>query len=810
MAVPGDSEDRAKRPQDVLTQLVFTTSVSVLLLFALSAIHRFRLLERIYFPLDDLRRRIHAKGWLAWFNAIWSSTIEDVLAECGADGALIFCGLEMAIQYFAFATVIGLGLVLPFHVILPPPVGDNKPALNSTDGPPSGSNALFVHLAATWILVLAFYFFLHRTYRRVLSIKNRYMLGIPSHMTERDLRQYLDDLGIGEVQKVVLVRRSWRVEWALARRWSWLLEVERLAAQIPNAMQLITAASRITMPSTDSLLADLDERRRNFGSGDVLVGIEAGSPNSEAANPMTMDPEQSVNLRAIEPMPVVGAQTFASKFAGWVHMFGSWKRWMRMTPEARLMHAHTQFLAADARVHALRREFDRNSIPVRTAYVMFAHPVSGTIATQALVHGSLTELRVARAPAPADVYFSHLSITPTTGAIRAVAVGVAIFFLIFFWAVPIGAISSLLSLDELRKVWPGLVELIERSPVVVGIVEGVLPTLAVTLFMSLLPILLTYLADMRGFKSTADSNLFTFTSYFYFQIFNVLLVFTIAGTIFKALEDMIDQPSKIPMLLARSLPQLSPFFFNLLLLNAFVLMPNLILQIGRAIWEGLIARPVTPRETLVSAKRPLWCMYELSPTVLMLVIGQVYSVVCPLILPLTFCLPWLPVRVQTTNGRVWIEFVRMMQYGLTIYILLMIGILSLRKFYWSIALVPLLGIHFVSWVWIRAMERRVMSVPLDVWRDWRGDSVLEQADDVDGQCQGVVGVDRLALAIGYDNVLLHGELPVPWLPGMPLPTTFRRAMDTPRQLPKENGAVEGRGGPSPQTSVQFAGSSSSS
>ena len=106
---------------------------------------------------------------------------------------------------------------------------------------------------------------------------------------------------------------------------------------------------------------------------------------------------------------------------------------MRLSDPERLAHAHAQFLAADARVHALRRQFASHAMPTATAYVMFEHPVSETICTQALVHSSLTSLRVSRAPPPADIEFAHMSVPPVVSFIRAVLVGVGIFFLIFFW-----------------------------------------------------------------------------------------------------------------------------------------------------------------------------------------------------------------------------------------------------------------------------------------------------------------------------------------------------------------------------------------
>ncbi|KAI9216629.1 hypothetical protein BC828DRAFT_409269 [Blastocladiella britannica] len=919
MTVPGDTESEANKAQDVLTQLVFVAVVGSLLLFLISAIHKYRPFDRIYFPVDDGRRRITDAGWFSWIHATWNSTTEDVLAECGAEGALVFCVLEMAMKFFGFATVIGLAGVLPFHIAYSKAAPD-PPATNSTttassslddsnsnsvdngsarrsnlytiDAIPNGSSVFFVHTAFTYILVLGFYVLLHTTYRKVLAIKNRYMLvtgpsartiiveGIPSDLgDESALAAYFEGLGIGSVVKVVRLRSSTALEWALARRWSWLRVVESMAAECENpqeALDIITRASR-TLPSAIGghggrgtvggargvsvlLPSDTPSMFHRMDSPPVEEAVDLSQPPSRAPEPPMLWPgpsgggdvlsssalplhvplpaddddhdlndieadaitaidspkpqghsdsrasPSSATAAASAPTPTSGAVEFSlpeshvsveampitsrslpSMASNAVSIVDRWRAWARVPPQHRLAHAHSQFVAADARVHALRRQFTRYSKLMPAAYVMFAHPVAETIATQALVHGSITELRISRAPAPADVVYGNLDVDAKGRVVRSALVAAAIFFLIFFWAVPIGAIASLMELDELRKIMPGVVAWIETYPRVRSLVEGTLPTLAVSIFMSLLPTLLGLVAKLRAFFSTSEERLFVFESFFYFQLFNVLLVFTIAGTIFKALQDMLDQPSQIPLLLARSLPQLSPFFFNLLLLNLFVLMPSNLLQTGRVFMDGMLMRPSTPREHMVMGKRPTWEMRELAPTMLMLVIGLVYSVVCPLILPVTLAysaVAWFgwryrllhQVRVQAVYGRVWVGCVRMLQYGLTVLILLMLGILSLRKFvYAAVALLPLLAINGAAWIWINTMEHRVLHTPLDVWRDWRGDSVREEADDVDATCQGIEGVDRLPIAVGYDNVLVYGELPVPWLPGMPVPTSFVRA-----------------------------------
>jgi hypothetical protein len=726
------------------------------LLFACCCIHKYRPLENVYFPTHESHRRISQPSFLKWFTLIWFSSMEDVLQECGADGALIFCMLEFALKFFFWVTMIGMGIIFPIHVYIGTPNSERRTKLFTIDDIPDASNLLFAHVTATWVIVILFYVLVYQAHLRVQTIKNRYMLltgpssrtivvqGIPPTMTESDVHAYFASLLIGQVSKVVIVRSSPRLVRALADRWRWLQRVEQLGSDVPDlAMSLLQR--------TDMANEGEPGYRSTLAAQHVSVNVV---PESGLDSLLT-----GVQ---VERAPKSRIQQFKADFT-----------WAMMSPRQRLVHAVARFMDADARVRGLRAAFLVHSIPTSTAYVEFTHPTTQSIASQALVHGELGELRVERAPAPLDVMFHNLGIRPELFLFRKVIVVVSILVLIFFWAVPIGAVASLLSLETLVSVIPWLSDVLKWSPLVESFIKGVLPTLAITIFLALLPTILDILSQTRGYKSTARANMFVFTTYFYFQLFNVLLIFSIAGTIIKAFQDIIDSPRRIPEFLAESLPKVSPFFVNLILLHMFVLLPLLVLQPGKAALY-LISPPRTPRDTAISERRPRWQLFEFAPTILIFVIGLVYSLVCPIILPITLAyatVAWFTwryrllyqVEVADTRGCVWVELVRMMHYGLNIFVLLMWGILSLKKFYWSAVLVPLMGVLALGWLWIRQTERRILQVPLDVWRAWQRDELSELKKEPGASFQGVSGIEELTeSSLAFDNPLLSGKLPQPW------------------------------------------------
>lgn len=65
-----------------------------------------------------------------------------------------------------------------------------------------------------------------------------------------------------------------------------------------------------------------------------------------------------------------------------------------------------------------------------------------------------------------------------------------IVLLFFFWLVPVGLLASLLSYEELKRVTPWLVRLLDKNDNVRALVQNTLPSTALMLFNGLLPFIL--------------------------------------------------------------------------------------------------------------------------------------------------------------------------------------------------------------------------------------------------------------------------------------------------------------------------------
>jgi hypothetical protein len=103
------------------------------------------------------------------------------------------------------------------------------------------------------------------------------------------------------------------------------------------------------------------------------------------------------------------------------------------------------------------------------------------------------------APELEDVNWAFLRVSPYSQLMRTIVANIGIFFLTFFWAIPVAFISSLSNLNTLSKVkgLDFLVKVVEWNPIVRGFVQGFLPSVALLVFMALLLPVLRKVAEYQ-------------------------------------------------------------------------------------------------------------------------------------------------------------------------------------------------------------------------------------------------------------------------------------------------------------------------
>ncbi|KDO78340.1 hypothetical protein CISIN_1g004125mg [Citrus sinensis] len=141
---------------------------------------------------------------------------------------------------------------------------------------------------------------------------------------------------------------------------------------------------------------------------------------------------------------------------------------------------------------------------------------------------------------PRDVYWQNLAIPYVSLSVRRLIMGVAFFFLTFFFMIPIAIVQSFASIEGIEKAVPFLKPVIEAK-FIKSVIQGFLPGIALKLFLIFLPTILMIMSKFEGFISLSSLERRAATRYYLFNFVNVFLGSIIAGTAFEQLNSFLKQ-----------------------------------------------------------------------------------------------------------------------------------------------------------------------------------------------------------------------------------------------------------------------------
>ncbi|KAK9768857.1 phosphate metabolism protein 7 [Basidiobolus ranarum] len=347
----------------------------------------------------------------------------------------------------------------------------------------------------------------------------------------------------------------------------------------------------------------------------------------------------------------------------------------------------------------LEQQKDPSKFPLKaSAFITFHSQIAAHLAVQALAHHKplVMEGRYLEVD-PDEVIWENLNMFSLEKYIRkSIAVALAA-GLVILWFFPVTFMSALFNIEELSRLIPPLKPILSWNVTIKGIITGVLPSLGMTILMSLLPIILALLSRYEGLVRDSDIQISVMNKYFFFLIVNVLLVTTLASGIFKVLHNMINNPSSIVKRLAESLPSASTFFMTYVMLNGISGGAKELLQAVPFVLRFVLTflLPKTPRKLIRLKAMPCiqWGTFFPQHT-LVFVIGIVYSTMAPLLLIFVtayFLIFYFVYHHQfqyvydsskfQSGGLLYPRAVNHMFTGLYIYHLTMAGVVGLKEAY---------------------------------------------------------------------------------------------------------------------------------
>lgn len=199
---------------------------------------------------------------------------------------------------------------------------------------------------------------------------------------------------------------------------------------------------------------------------------------------------------------------------------------------------------------------------------------------------------------PEQVIWKNLKINWTSRVVRNILALTFVTLLIIFWSIPVGLVGIISNIDALSKKYSWLHWLQKIPTSIFGVIQGLLPAVALAVLMALLPIILRLVAKKSGAPSLAAIELRTQNFYFCFQVIQVFLVTTVTSAASAVGSQIASQPSKATSLLAANLPHAANFFLSYIIVQGLTLSSFAIAQVVGVIIFRILGKLLdnTPRK----------------------------------------------------------------------------------------------------------------------------------------------------------------------------------------------------------------------
>lgn len=221
-----------------------------------------------------------------------------------------------------------------------------------------------------------------------------------------------------------------------------------------------------------------------------------------------------------------------------------------------------------------------NQYPFNSVFVEFESQYQAQIALQTVTHHQ----PLAMTPSyiglePAHIIWVNMRIFWSERIARNVAAVAAIIALAAFWSIPVTFVGMVSNITYLTNKLHWLNFIYKLPKALLGLLTSLAPTIVLAWLMSMLPVVIRFLAKVNGAVSLQDVEYFTQQGYFVFQVFQVFLITTLSSAVTSVASQIAEQPTKAMDLLASNLPKSSNFFISYIILTGMSVSSGSLAQI---------------------------------------------------------------------------------------------------------------------------------------------------------------------------------------------------------------------------------------
>eukprot|EP00250_Pteridium_aquilinum_P020870 c24973_g1_i1 orf=201-2528(+) len=289
------------------------------------------------------------------------------------------------------------------------------------------------------------------------------------------------------------------------------------------------------------------------------------------------------------------------------------------------------------------------------AFVSFKGRWGAAVAAQTQQTKNPTVWLTGWAPEPSDVYWPNLAIPFVELTIRQLFMRIALFFLVFFFMIPISFVQSLANLDNISQTVHFLRPIV-ALPFIKSLIQGYLPGLALKIFLIFLPQILMFMSKVEGYTSLSSLERRAAAKYFIFLVVTVFFGSIFTGSAYEQLHTMLERPpTSIPGLIGEAVGFKALFFITYVMVDGWAGIAAEILRLKPLIIYHLknafLVKTDKDRDKAMDPGS-IGLNESLPQIELYFLVGLVYSLIAPIVIPFIavfFAFAYLVFRHQMIN-----------------------------------------------------------------------------------------------------------------------------------------------------------------
>lgn len=571
----GSADTSSSTSAFVITLIV--NSITAVCFFTAFTILRTKF-KRVYQPrtLPDVQtiteeERINEppKGYLSWLPFLLSKSHSYLLQHCGIDGYFFLRYMAIFVS-FSFIS----GCIL-FPILLP---------VNATNGHGlSGFEVLsyanikngkraYAHVFLSWIIYILFLFILYKelyyyvVFRHAIQTTPLYD-GLISSRTVLLTELKANLVAEGEFEKI-----------------------------FPNVEKVIYPHDLKT------LINKCQERNKCFNKLESTLNSVI---NKAVKKQHKKSPEKLNKLYSNGSKPKNDLNTYIPKKKRPTHRLGPWyipsisKIFPSRVKVDTIDYCEEHLVELNKEIHDLQADWDVDTKRLPAVFLIFSNQIDAQKCYQSVtdILGIFSFGKKFIGITPEDISWSNLNLTSWQRYIRYIGANTFLVAMIIFWTIPVAVVGCISNINFLTTKVPFLRFINNLPDFLLGLITGLLPTIALAILMSLVTPIIKCAGGLSGALTIEELNTFTQKWYYAFQVIQVFLITTLTSSASATVESIIKNPENAMTLLAQNLPKASNFYIVYFLLLGLSTPSSNLLQIVNFILSRLLPfLDSTPRD----------------------------------------------------------------------------------------------------------------------------------------------------------------------------------------------------------------------